>query len=280
MPLVLRARAAAPSGLRRWPCRPGPRRLPPQQLGGVVTAAHTADADDGGSWECPAALVHRSYGDAYAAPAPTAPRPLHRGAADPVAGSTARPISVFTSVRALAPLSSAAPAMATRSVTLGLNFAHTGKPVAFSASIRGPSAAAAPSAECENIRWRSSMFGQLMLASTATTVERCSAGHRPEPPPASGQLLRTRRHCDPIRSRRSSPSPWRAPAGRRGPRRRSPGSGARRCSASRQRPATGGALGCRPMARPTATSRRQRPEPKGRSRPPARRHGRRSPRRS
>ena len=79
-----------------------------------------------------------------------------------------RPITVLTSVRPVAPASSAAPAIATRSVTFGDSFANTGAAPP-SASTTACVASRVVSGACANTWARASTFGHERLTSTATT---------------------------------------------------------------------------------------------------------------
>jgi hypothetical protein len=79
----------------------------------------------------------------------------------------AMPSNVLTRVSASAPADRAAPATSSKSATLGLSLAHTGRPGP--AATTAPTASEVADAERANMCRRSSTFGQLRLTSTATT---------------------------------------------------------------------------------------------------------------
>src|SRR3954447_7039106 len=83
-------------------------------------------------------------------------------------------MTVLTRVTASAPPSAAASAMATRSVTFGLNLAHRGRPHPAVAAITARVALA----EWANMLVLASMFGHDRLTSTATTAGGASARSR------------------------------------------------------------------------------------------------------
>ena len=219
------------------------------------------------------------------APARTAPSARPRGGACPVAGSMARPISVFTSVSALAPAAEALRRRsATRSVTLGLSLAQTGKPRRRQRPrLSGPSAAAGPLGR----------VGEHPLA--VLDVRAADVGlHGDDRRAPSGRAApaRAAASCRPTSANSADAA---APDAHDDPR---PGLGERRQVLARPRPSSPGfcsptLLSIPPADRQQAWRRVAAPrlggqrldddrakQPTGRSRPPARRRGRRCPRRS